>query len=169
MARVLAAFAIGLPAYSAFLVFTRAYYALGDTKSPALVNAATVAIASAVGAALFLLLPRPWAVAGLALGHSIAFVIGAAVLIRLLARRTGRVTSPVLTRTLARCAAVTALAAVAMVAARWAVPETTNLQSLVNLVATAIAGSCVYLVAMMKLRSPELARATSLLKRKRTS
>ncbi len=163
--RVLAAFAIGLPAYSAFLVFTRAYYAFGDTKTPALVNIATVAVASVTGSLLFLAAPRGWAVAGLALGHSIAFLIGAVVLIRLLGRRTGPVLTADLSKSLGMAASVTALAAVPMVASRWLLPEASNLQALVNLGATAVLGSVVYLAAMTALRSPELARVRRLLSR----
>ena len=163
VARVLAAFAIGLPAYSAFLVFTRAYYALGDTRTPALVNLGTVAVASAVGATLFLLAPRPWAVAGLALGHSIAFAIGAIVLVRLLTARAGRVTGAGLRRAIVAAGAATVAAGVAMVTARWLLPETTRLQAVVNLVVTALVGAVLYLAIMSKLRSPELTRFTSLL------
>jgi putative peptidoglycan lipid II flippase len=165
VARVLAAFAIGLPAYSAFLVFTRAYYALGDTKTPALVNVVTVAISSVIGATLFFVVPRPWAVASLALGHSIAFAIGSVVLVRLLARRTGPVVDARLTKAVAQTAAVTMAATLPMVAARWLLPEDTNLHALVNLAATGLAGASVYLLTMARLGSPELARVKSLLHR----
>lgn len=165
VARVLAAFAIGLPAYSAFLVFTRAYYALGDTKTPALVNAATVAVSSAVGAILFLVASEPWAVAGLALGHSLAFLLGTVVLVSLLARRTGSVTNEGVTKTVAGSVAVTLVAAAPMVLARWLLPERTNLQALVNLAVTAVAGAAVYLLVMKRLKSRELGKLMSLLHR----
>lgn len=165
VARVLAAFALGLPAYSAFLVFTRAYYALGDTKTPALVNVVTVGVSSAVGATLFFVVPQPWAVAGLALGHSIAFLGGTMVLVRLLARRTGPLVNRRFTRTVAVCAGVTLVAAVPMVVARWLLPETTNLQAVVNLAVTGLGGAVVYLLVLRRLRSPELTRIASLLRK----
>jgi putative peptidoglycan lipid II flippase len=165
VARVLAAFAVGLPAYSAFLVFTRAFYALGDTKTPALVNVATVAVSSLVGALLFFAVEREWAVAGLAAGHSIAFLAGSVVLGRLLTARTGPLSDGGLTRTLVVCAAVSVAAAVPMVAARWLLPETTNLEALVNLGVTALAGAGSYLLLMRGLKSPELARVASLVRR----
>ena len=57
VARVLIAFAVGLPMYSGFLVFTRAFYAVGDTRTPTLVNLVTVVISSIAGVVLFETLP----------------------------------------------------------------------------------------------------------------
>jgi putative peptidoglycan lipid II flippase len=87
--RVIGAFAIGLPAYSVFLVLTRAAYALGDARAPAIVNAACVVVSSALGAALFTLFTEEWAVAGLAGAHSIAFAAGAWALAAWLRRAIG--------------------------------------------------------------------------------
>lgn len=87
VARTLAAFALGLPAYSTFLVLTRAFYALSDTRTPALVNLAMVVVSGGVGAILFLTAPDDWSVPGLALGHSLGAGLGALVLVRLLGGR----------------------------------------------------------------------------------
>ncbi|CAN5520622.1 murein biosynthesis integral membrane protein MurJ [soil metagenome] len=165
--RVLAAFAIGLPMYSAFLALTRAAYALGDTRSPALVNAAAVIASSAAGVVLFLALPAGWAVAGLALGHTIGFSLGAVVLARVLARKVGSTRPVAHTATIARSLAVAVAATAAMLAVHAALPITTKLQSLSNLTGTGVAGAVVYLALMSKASSPEMTRLTALLSRAR--
>jgi putative peptidoglycan lipid II flippase len=162
--RVLAAFALGLPGYSAFVVFTRAFYALGETRLPALVNAATVALSSALGAALFVGLPGPGAVAGLALGHSVAFSAGAVALAGLLARRTGRVLDPGLARSAARSLGAAALAGAVMLLVGLLLPPAGRLESLLALAASSLAGAAVYTGAQAALRSAELGRLVRLLR-----
>lgn len=162
--RVLAAFALGLPGYSAFVVFTRAFYALGNTKVPALVNAATVALSSALGAALFVLLPGADAVAGLALGHSVAFTLGAALLGALLARRTGRLLDGALARSAARSLGAAAGAGAAMWLAGAAMPDGSRLGALLGLAAAGLAGAAVYAGVQALLRSAELARLVRLIR-----
>ena len=165
VARVLAAFAVGLPTYSSFLVLTRAYYALGDTRTPALVNAATVALSSVAGAVLFFSLSPGWAVAGLAFGHSFGFAVGAVALGKLLRRRVGRVRASPLRGALARSLALGALALAAMAAARAFIPETSRSQALLNLVLTATIGAGLYLGGMRYVRAPELAALGGLFRR----
>lgn len=84
----LAALAVGLYAYSAFLLFARAYYALGNSRTPA-----TVAIGSAVvGIAVMVVAAEvssgPETVAAIGAGHTIAYTAGALVLAVGLRRRT---------------------------------------------------------------------------------
>ncbi len=162
VARVITAFAIGLPSYSAFLVLTRAYYALGDTKTPALVNAATVAVSSALGGALFVVADGAWSVPGLAAGHSIAFSVGAIVLMRRLAVKTGTIAVPPVRASMLRSLVLGLGAMSAMTVVHSLLPETSKIESAVNLVATACAGALVYLGAMRRVRSPELDRLVSL-------
>lgn len=166
--RVIAAFALGLPAYSTFLVLTRAYYALNDTKSPALVNALTVALASALGAALFVLASDEWAVPALAAAHSYAFIAGAVVLGRALSDRVGRIRNVELERKTAR-ALVLSLAAIAvMILLRFVLPDGSRLGALGSVVLVSLAGAGVYVTAMKRLNSPELGRLLALVRRKQT-
>jgi putative peptidoglycan lipid II flippase len=158
VARVLAAFAIGLPMYSAFLVFTRAYYAVGDARTPTFVNALTIAISSVVGAVLFASLPSEWAVPGLALGHSVGFAVGGLVLTRLFYKRVGAAGSTKLTATLIRAAGASVVAFGLMSAVRLITPEGTRLEWAVSLILTTIAGVGAYVAIMAALRAPELER-----------
>lgn len=160
---VLAMFALGLPAYSAFLVLTRAFYALGETKIPALVNAAAVLVASLVGTALFLSLDGRMRVPGLAMGHTIGFAVGAVLLGRSLSGRLGRLGSTRLTATVLRSVLLSVFAAVAMaVVYEWLFEA--NSPHLLEVFATTVVGAAVYLVGMAAMRTPELARLGALLR-----
>jgi putative peptidoglycan lipid II flippase len=83
---VLAAFALGLPAFSAYLYCLRGFYALGDTRTPFLVNV----LENAANVAFALLLAPAHGVVGLALAYAGAYVVGAATAFGLLHRRLGR-------------------------------------------------------------------------------
>jgi putative peptidoglycan lipid II flippase len=166
VARVIACFSIGLPGYSTFLVLTRGYYAMGDTKTPALVNAATVAFASVMGTTLFVVLPTRWAVAGLALGHSVAFTLGALGLAILLSRRTHPLSDPTFSNSVRHSFFVTVLAAIVMAGVVFVLPDVSKLQSLISLVVALAAGAGVYVAVMARLRSPELATMAGLIARR---
>ncbi|MDQ3986578.1 MAG: murein biosynthesis integral membrane protein MurJ [Actinomycetota bacterium] len=160
--RVMAAFAIGLPAYSAFLVLTRAFYAMGDARTPAIVNGGAIVVSSASAALLFFVASDAWAVPGLALGHTIGFTVGTAGLLWVLARKglspLGRSTVAALVRSTA--AAV--LAGIAMAGTRALLPEATKLQELVALAVVALIGAVVYVAAMVVVGSSELTRLVDL-------
>lgn len=168
VARVLAAFVVGLPTYSAFLVATRAYYALGDTKTPTLVNFAAVVSSSLLGAGLFYLAAEAWAVPALALSHSIAFGFAAIALLALLTKKIGRVGSSELVRSLARSIGVALVALGAMAGLAYVLPESNKVEALVSVCAVAAAGALVYIGVMAKLRAPELKRFALLVSRGRS-
>jgi putative peptidoglycan lipid II flippase len=160
--RVLAAFIVGLPTYSTFLVATRAYYALSDTKTPALVNAGAVVISSVLGVILFTTASRDWSVPGLALAHSTAFAIAAVVLVHLLSRRLGPVATRDLKVGIGRSLAASLLALGVAVAITVALPEATKLEALVSLTVASGAGLGLYVIVMAMAGAPELKRFTAL-------
>jgi len=85
IAGVLRIFALGLFAFSAFQLLLRAFYAMQNTRTPALVNVAAVAVNTAVNIALF-----HWLGArGLAWGYVAAYTFGAIALAALIRRRVG--------------------------------------------------------------------------------
>lgn len=163
VAVVLQAFAIGLPTYSAFLVFTRAFYAVSDAKTPALVNGLSVIVASAAGAALFAWLPDDRSVAGLALGHSIGFALGAGALAAIFSRRWGSLRDAEVVSSFARTIAMSSLCGALMFGLDRLLPEGSKLQLLWSLPLIAVAAAVVYLIGMHLLRSRELERVRSLL------
>lgn len=156
--RVLLAFAIGLPAYSAFLVLTRAFYATKDARTPALVNAATVALSSVIGAALFGVLPERWSVPGLALGHSVGFIVGALVLGRLFSRRAGAWGGTKLTAAFMRVGIATFVSVLVMSVASILLPDGDKAIAGVKLLAIAAGGVGAYVSVHAQMRSPELKR-----------
>jgi putative peptidoglycan lipid II flippase len=165
--RVIAAFAIGLPTYSAFLIFTRAFYALGSTKEPALINALAVGASSAAGIALFFVAAEGWEIAGLALAHSLGFALGALLLARALVVRLGRIGGTRVVAAILRALLAGAAAFVVMVVGTWQLPESSPLQAALNVIVVGTAGAVVYVLGMAYQRSPELARVGRLLGRRR--
>jgi putative peptidoglycan lipid II flippase len=82
----LAGFVIGLPFYSAYYVVLRGFYAMEDTRLPAL-NAVLVNAVFILAAVLaYLTLPDRFIVPGLAVAFSLSYVVGLATLWRRLAR-----------------------------------------------------------------------------------
>ena len=73
VAGMLQLFAIGLFSFSTFQLFLRAFYAMQDTRTPALVNIVAVAINTAANVIFF----RYLGVKGLALGHATAYTFAA--------------------------------------------------------------------------------------------
>ena len=160
--RVLRAFAIGLPSYSAFLVFTRAFYAIGDTRTPAIINAATVAVSSAAGALFFAMAGPGWEVPGLALGHSAGFFLGTIVMARWFARRAGAVGGTRVSSSILRSLLVGGVSAALMFLAAAAMDTTSNTGALGAVAVTALVGGVAYVGGMTLLRSPEIARVRGL-------
>lgn len=85
VASVLRLFAIGLIPFSAFLLLSRAFYARQDNRTTAVWNILAVGVTVALDFALFPVID----VRGLALAHSMGFVVGSIVLALLLRRRVG--------------------------------------------------------------------------------
>lgn len=165
VARVLAAFVIGLPTYSTFLVVTRAFYALSDTKTPALVNGGAVVISSVVGVALFGAVDAAWSVPALALAHSVAFAVAAVVLLHLLSRRLGTVATRDLKVGVGRSFGASLLSLAVAGAVTSALPASTKLETLVGFLVASVAGLGVYAAVMVMTGAPELRRFTALVKR----
>jgi putative peptidoglycan lipid II flippase len=107
----LAGFGIGLVPFSAFQIQLRAFLALRDSRTPALVNVAVTAVNVAVDVALYFALSPRNRVVGLAIGFSTSYLVGVVVQAVLLRRRLGGFDRPV-ARTHARLAVAGVVAAV---------------------------------------------------------
>jgi putative peptidoglycan lipid II flippase len=107
----LAGFGIGLVPFSAFQIQLRAFLALRDSRTPALVNVAVTAVNIGVDVALYLALPPRSRVVGLAIGFSASYLVGVVVQAVLLRRRLGGFEQPV-ARTHARLAVACLVAAI---------------------------------------------------------
>ncbi len=104
-ARVLGAFAVGVPGFCALQIVTRAHYALRDTATPVRVGLAAVLLNLGLNFALV----GPLGAAGLALSTSVAAIANFSALAFLLRRKVGRIGGRLLARSVARTAAVALL------------------------------------------------------------
>jgi putative peptidoglycan lipid II flippase len=76
MAAGVAGLALGLPAYGAFRLFAAAWYAAGDSRTPAVAAIGSAVLGVALMAALTPVTDGPGRVFALGLGHSTAFALG---------------------------------------------------------------------------------------------
>jgi putative peptidoglycan lipid II flippase len=108
-------YAFGLAGYSAVRIASPTFYAIGDSRTPAIVSGVVILMNVVVGLALV----RAIGFAGLALGTSIASIANAAILLTLLQRRLGGLDGARLSATIAKvvCAAVLMGAAAAAIQA----------------------------------------------------
>ncbi|MEU1072034.1 murein biosynthesis integral membrane protein MurJ [Streptomyces sp. NPDC005878] len=89
MAGMLMAFAPGLIAFSGQYVLSRGFYALGDTRTPFLLNLVIAGCNAGLSVLAFVLLPARWAVTGMAGAYSLALFAGWALTAYTLRRRLG--------------------------------------------------------------------------------
>jgi putative peptidoglycan lipid II flippase len=111
-AGVLAWFAVGLPAFSLYLLFVRGYTAMQDTRTPFLINLGENVLLIILDLALY----PAMGVSGLALGFTLSYVAAAVVAGWDLRRRAGGLADPGVGSAVVRIAAATAVMA-AVVAA----------------------------------------------------
>jgi putative peptidoglycan lipid II flippase len=113
LARVLALFSIGLLPFCVFQLLLRAFYAMQDTRTPAVINVFAVGLNTAVNFLYY----RYLNVEGLALGHATAYTFAALVAVVVLRRRLDGLEE----RRLAPALAQIVMAGVATGAAAWLV------------------------------------------------
>ncbi len=115
LAAGVASLGVGLYAYGAFLLLARAYYALGESRMPAVVAVVTAVVGVGVMVACAAGVHGAAKVAALGIGHSAAYLLAAFALAVGLSRRTGHALVPDhLVRTLAVAVGVGALSWLAM-------------------------------------------------------
>ena len=153
---VLRVFSLGLFQFSTFMLFLRAFYAMQDTRTPALINVVAVTLNIAANLALFPLLGVP----GLALGHATAYTFAAVTAGVLLRRRLLGLEGRALFRALAKIVAGAGLTA----AGAWAVAalversigvETIG-EQVIQVGTSVLAGLIIFLGAALLLRMEEL-------------
>ncbi len=144
---VLVGYAVSLVPFSVFQFQLRAFYALQDTRTPALVNIGVNVVNLAVDVVLYLALSgREARIVGLALGYSASYLVGCAVFTTLLRRRLAAPSRPQhVLRTYVRLT----LAALVGTAVAWGTAET-----LVSVLGTGPLGAAVGLVAGVGLGAP---------------
>jgi putative peptidoglycan lipid II flippase len=109
---VIAVAGLGLVPYAVMQLQQFAFFALRDTRTPALINIPIVALRVGVDIAFYLVLPAVWVAAALMGGSAISFVAGALVSFVLLRRRIGRLGMAHVFAVLVRLALAAGLAAI---------------------------------------------------------
>jgi putative peptidoglycan lipid II flippase len=158
VADLLAVFALGLFPFSAYQMLLRAHYAMHDSRTPALVTAAAVALN--VVADLVLFFGLDLGVQGLALGHAGSYAFATVVLLYLIRRRLGRVDGARIGASLGR----TLLASAGSAGAAWlvargigdAVGVATLGGQTVQVLSAVAAGVVVFVIGAVLLRIEEV-------------
>ncbi|MDQ6728505.1 MAG: hypothetical protein M3066_20435 [Actinomycetota bacterium] len=154
VARALAAYAIGLIGYAGLQLLTRASYATGDTRTPALVNLGVAAGGSALMVVLFASVSGTGRIVALGVAHSVAMVGGALTLGVLLRRR---VAAPwPVGATLGRSLAGAVVAGVVARIVSVAVPGGGRTGAALAVALGGAAGAGAFLLSAWALRAPEL-------------
>jgi len=156
---VVATFGFALVPFAGYTILQRGFYALQDTKTPALITAGVSAsgVVGCVGAAW--LLPPADIVIGVPVAYAAAYTAGLVATALVLRRRLGRIDGHRLVRTYLRIlVAATVGAAGATLAVRTLTPVVTSgwIGSMTTVAAAGVAGATGYLVAGRLLRLTEL-------------
>jgi putative peptidoglycan lipid II flippase len=163
----LAAFAVALVPFSAFQLQLRAFYALADSRTPAMVNFAIAGTNMVTALLLSAALPRGDRAVALALAFALAYLVGAIVCSRLLVRRLAGLDAYRLIRTLVRTAVAGASGAVlALVVSRVliSVLGSGSVASLVAVVLAAIVGGAAYFFLAVRMKVDELSSFATMLR-----
>ncbi|MDP8938343.1 MAG: hypothetical protein M3O23_11560, partial [Actinomycetota bacterium] len=156
VARVLAAYAVGLAGYAGIHLLTRASYACDDARTPTVASLAVTAAGAALMVVGFATTTGDDRVVALGVAHSVAMVGGAALLVVLVRRRVGERWAIAAALVRAGGAALAAGLTAAAVAA--VVPGQGRGADAVAVVVGGAAGVAAYLAVQWALRAPELAR-----------
>jgi putative peptidoglycan lipid II flippase len=156
VARALAAYALGLAGYAGLHLLTRASYAAGDTRTPALVNVGVAAGGALLMVTLFGLADGRGRMVAIGVAHSVAMVAGAVALGVAVRRRIGE-PWPV-AATLARALAGAVAAGLAAAAVAGVVGSDSRLAAALAVLFGGAAGVGAYVVVEWALRAPELER-----------
>ncbi len=173
MARTLAAFALGLPFFSAFQLLTRTLYATHDSRTPALVNIGVGAVN--IGADLVLAFGLHRGVTGLALGHAASYLFGSIVLFAIVRRRLGGADERAIGSTLARTLLASVISAAAAGGVAFLIAQAIDVERpfarLLQVSAAVITGvlvflACARIVAIQEVDEVKRALLTSVRRRR---
>ncbi len=156
---LLAVFACGLVAFSTYQLQLRAFYALQDTRTPAMVNLAVNVVTVVVDVLLYVSLPDRWKVLGLAIGQASSYLVGVVVCTSVLARHVPRDPAGHVLRTAIRCVFAALGPALAAVLVVLATDRTLGDATSTSFVALALGGAVLligYVVAVRRVRVPEV-------------
>jgi putative peptidoglycan lipid II flippase len=157
---VVAAAGLGLVPFAISQLQLFAFYAMPDTKTPALLNIPVVGLRIGVDLLLYgVILSASWVAAGLMFGNAISFVFSAVLGYWLLRRRIGALGLTSVLTSLARLTAAALVAAVPTALVALLIEHFLGLGKLGSLVGLVVGGAVlgtVYLAAAVALRAREV-------------
>jgi len=168
---VLIAFLIGLVPFSSLYVVLRAFYALGDTRTPFVLQVVQ-AVLFIAGALALLAAPSPWIAAGIGLVTSLSTIVQAVAGAVILRRRLGGGGAGIVRRfgVFALASIPAAAAGVGVLAlfggfATGGFATAGRLEGIVTTATVGAAGILVFLLTLAATRAPELRGALSSIRR----
>jgi putative peptidoglycan lipid II flippase len=166
------AFAIGLPAFSAYYVLMRGFYALEDTRTPTLNAMIQVGVNIVLAVAAIAWLPADRAIPGLGLAYAVSYWVGLFALASQLRRRLGRLDGYLVVRTHVRVILASLIAAGGMllgsgVAVHFVGRAVDVTSSLVIVGAGLVVGAAGYLLGVRIFRISEVSDVLDLLAKRR--
>jgi putative peptidoglycan lipid II flippase len=166
VSEVLLFFAIGLVPFATFQLLLRAYYAMQDSRTPALIKVGAVAVGTAVSLSLFPSL----GVRGLALGHAATYVVASVVAVVLMRPRIGGLEGRAVLGGIVKVALASALVALAAWGAAAGIGAVVDLDTfagqLVQVAGAVLAGLLVFVATALVLRMEELDLLRGVLRRR---
>ncbi|MFD6753911.1 murein biosynthesis integral membrane protein MurJ [Micromonospora gifhornensis] len=161
--------AVALVPFAVSQLFTFAFYALPDTRTPALINIPVVVLRALVQIGLFAAFSASFAASGMMIGNTISYLAAAIASAWLLRPRVGRIGLGTILRTLGRVAVAAlgaALVGLLVVALLPGDDTPTRLQALVQLVVGGAVIGGTYLGLAMLLRISEITEVVGMVRRR---
>ncbi|MEH0845502.1 murein biosynthesis integral membrane protein MurJ [Micromonospora sp. CPCC 205711] len=167
---VLLVAAVGLVPFAISQLFTFAFYALPDTRTPALVNIPVVALRVLLQVGLFIAFSATFAAAGMMLGNAISYVAAAVISALLLRPKVGRIGLGGIMRTMGKVVvAALGAAVVGLVVVNLLPGDPADLSWLAGVVQLVIGGAVIgltYLGLAMVLRIGEITEVVGMVRRR---
>ncbi|MGW4464453.1 murein biosynthesis integral membrane protein MurJ [Micromonospora sp. NPDC004704] len=161
--------ALALIPFAVSQLFTFAFYALPDTKTPALINIPVVGIRIVVQIGLFAAFSASFAAAGLMLGNAVSYLAAVVITAMLLRRRIGRLGLGEIMKTLGKVL----VAALASALVGWLVLQLlpgdstpSRLEAIIRLIVAGGLIGVTYVGLAMLLRIREISEVVQLVRRK---
>jgi putative peptidoglycan lipid II flippase len=169
IAQVLRVFAVALTPFAVLQLLQRGFYALSDTRTPALIAIFSTGTGAIVALILSSMLSTPHVIMGIAAAQGVSWTVGCAISIVLLRRRLGRLGGREIAGLVGRagvCGAATLI--VAELAHIFLAPHAHHsfLLSLLVLILQGVLGGAAFLLFATVLRVPEVNQVFGMVRRK---
>ncbi|MFI5959600.1 murein biosynthesis integral membrane protein MurJ [Cryptosporangium sp. NPDC051539] len=161
--------AIGLVPFAISQMQIFAFYALRDTKTPALLNIPVVVAKLAFDVGVLFLLPPEYIVVGLQCGNTVSYLVAVFVSGRYLKRRIGGLETMAVTRTLTRLGVAAAIAGLISWGVAYGIQAGLGIGKTGSFVSLVVAGVVlvgVYAVVALRLRVAEVVELADTVKRR---